>query len=41
MFVSIDRVEISMRRGFALRVALAFVSGVGSRACEEQCSADK
>lgn len=34
MFVGIDAVEISMRRGFALRVGLACVSGVGGRAYE-------
>ena len=39
VFVSIDGVEISMRCGFALRIVLAFISGVGGCACEEQCGA--
>jgi hypothetical protein len=39
MFVSVDGVEISMRRGLALRIDLAVVCGVGSRAREDQCGA--
>ena len=39
MFVSIDGVEISVRRGFAFCIILAVVRGVGSCACEEQCGA--
>jgi hypothetical protein len=41
MFVSIDRIEISMRRASALCIVLAVVSGIGSRACEEQCGASQ
>jgi hypothetical protein len=41
MFVSIDCVEISMCRAFALCIVLAVVSRVGSRAREEQCGASQ
>lgn len=40
MFVSIDSVEIPMRRGLALRIVLAVI-GIGGRACEKQCGAGK
>ena len=39
MFVSINGVEIPMRRGFALRIVLAVIGRVGGRAREEQCGA--
>jgi len=39
MFVSVNDVEISMRRGFSLCIVLAFIGRVGGRACEEECGA--
>jgi hypothetical protein len=39
MFVSINGIEIPMRRRFALRIVLAVIGGIGGRACEEQCGA--
>jgi hypothetical protein len=39
MFVSVNGVEIPMRRGFSLCIVLAFIGRVGGRACEEQCGA--
>ena len=41
MFVSINGVEIPMRRGFSLCIVLALVGRVGGRACEEQYGADQ
>jgi len=35
MFVSIDGVEIPMRRGIALRIVPAFIGRVGGPASEE------
>jgi len=39
MFVSIDSVEIPMRRRFALSIVFAVIGGTDGRACEEQCGA--
>jgi hypothetical protein len=39
MFVSVNGVEIPMRRGFSLCIVLGFIGRVGGRACEEQCGA--
>jgi hypothetical protein len=39
MFVSVNSVEIPMRRRSALRIILAVIGGIGGGACEKQCGA--